>query len=81
MTLAKEAGLEVTEERFTRDELYIADEAFFVGTAAEITPIREIDSRTIGTGKPGPVTQQIQSAYFDVVHGKNGNHSEWLAKV
>ncbi|NOY52579.1 MAG: branched-chain amino acid transaminase [Deltaproteobacteria bacterium] len=81
MTLAKEAGLEVTEERFTRDELYIADEAFFVGTAAEITPIREIDGRTIGEGKPGPVTRKIQSSYFEAVHGKNSKHPEWLAKI
>jgi len=81
MVLAKEAGLEVTEERFTRDELYIADEAFFVGTAAEITPIREIDGRRIGEGKPGPITQQIQKSYFDAVHGKGNGHPEWLAKV
>lgn len=81
MTLADEAGLEVTEERFTRDELYIAEEAFFVGTAAEITPIREVDGRTIGEGKPGPITLQIQKSYFDAVHGKSGSHPEWLASV
>jgi branched-chain amino acid aminotransferase len=81
MTLARKRGLEIREERFTRDELYIADEAFFVGTAAEVTPIREVDGRLIGTGKPGPITRQIQSSYFDAVHGKNGDHPEWLAKV
>lgn len=81
MTLAREQGLEVQEERFTRDELYIADEAFFVGTAAEVTPIREVDGRVIGAGKPGPITQQLQSAYFDAVHGKDGKHPEWLARV
>lgn len=81
MTLAGEAGMEVREERFTRDELYIADEAFFVGTAAEVTPIREVDGRTIGQGKPGPVTKKIQSNYFDAVHGKSARHHAWLAKV
>ncbi len=81
MTLALELGIEIREERFTRDELYIADEAFFVGTAAEVTPIREIDGRMIGKGKPGPVTQKIQSNYFNAVHGKSNNHPEWLSKV
>ena len=81
MTLAGEAGMDVREERFTRDELYIADEAFFVGTAAEVTPIREVDGRTIGQGKPGPVTKKIQSNYFDAVHGKSARHHAWLAKV
>jgi branched-chain amino acid aminotransferase len=81
MTLAREEGIDVGEDRFTRDELYIADEAFFVGTAAEITPIREIDGRKIGQGKPGPITQRIQKRYFDAVHGKSDDHPEWLAKV
>lgn len=81
MVLAREQGFEIREERFTRDELYIADEAFFVGTAAEVTPIREIDGRIIGQGSPGPITRKIQSDYFDAVHGKNSAHPEWLAKI
>ncbi len=81
MQLAAERGMRLVEERFTRDELYIADEAFFTGTAAEITPIREVDNRTIGAGKPGPVTQELQSAFFDIVHGKDGRHADWLTQV
>ncbi len=81
MQLASERGMRVVEERFTRDELYIADEAFFSGTAAEITPIREVDNRMIGTGKPGPVTKELQTAFFDVVHGRDSRHREWLASV
>jgi branched-chain amino acid aminotransferase len=79
--LAAERGMRILEERFTRDELYIADEAFFSGTAAEITPIREVDNRTIGTGKPGPVTKQLQAAFFDIVHGRDNKHEEWLTYV
>jgi branched-chain amino acid aminotransferase len=79
--LAAERGMRVAEERFTRDELYLADEAFFTGTAAEITPIREVDNRTIGTGKPGPVTKQLQAAFFDIVHGRDQKHEEWLTYV
>ncbi len=79
--LAAERGMRVVEERFTRDELYIADEAFFTGTAAEITPIREVDNRTIGMGKPGPVTQQLQAAFFEIVHGRDHKHEEWLTYV
>ncbi len=79
--LAAERGMRVVEERFTRDELYIADEAFFSGTAAEITPIREVDNRTIGMGKPGPVTKQLQAAFFDIVHGRDNKHEEWLTYV
>jgi branched-chain amino acid aminotransferase len=71
-------GMPLVEERFTRDELYTAHEAFFTGTAAEITPIREVDDRTIGQGKPGPVTKQIQTAFFDIVKGKNPEYREWL---
>jgi len=71
-------GMPLIEERFTRDELYTAHEAFFTGTAAEITPIREVDDRTIGQGKPGPVTKQIQTAFFDIVKGKNPEYREWL---
>ncbi len=81
ITLAEERGLRVKEERFTRDELYIADEAFFTGTAAEITPIREVDNRKIGGGKPGPVTAALQAAFFDVVHGRDKKHADWLAMI
>jgi branched-chain amino acid aminotransferase len=76
--LAAERGMRLVEERFTRDELYIADEAFFTGTAAEITPIREVDNRTIGTGKPGPVTNELQSAFFNIVLGRDNQHANWL---
>src|SRR5574341_512113 len=81
MQLAQERGMRLVEERFTRDELYIADEAFFTGTAAEITPIREADNRKIGSGKPGPVTQELQAAFFDIVHGRDGRHADWLTSV
>ena len=81
MQLAAERNLRVVEERFTRDELYIADEAFFTGTAAELTPIREVDNRRIGAGKPGPVTTALKAAYFDVVHGRDKKHADWLAMV
>jgi len=79
--LARERGLRLVEERFTRDEMYLADEAFFSGTAAEITPIREIDNRRIGEGRPGPVTKQLQQAFFDIVLGKDKKHAAWLAPV
>ncbi len=78
MQLAAERGMRLVEERFTRDELYVADEAFFTGTAAEITPIREVDNRRIGEGKPGPVTKELQSAFFDIVHGRDSRHADWL---
>jgi branched-chain amino acid aminotransferase len=81
MQLAAERGMRLVEERFTRDELYIADEAFFTGTAAELTPIREVDNRTIGGGKPGPVTKELQAAFFDIVHGRDGRHEDWLTYV
>jgi branched-chain amino acid aminotransferase len=81
MQLAAERGMRLVEERFTRDELYIADEAFFSGTAAELTPIREVDNRTIGTGKPGPVTKELQAAFFDIVHGRDSRHADWLTPV
>lgn len=79
--IAKEHGYEVVEERFTRDELYLADEVFFTGTAAEVTPVREVDDRTIGEGKPGPITLKIQKMFFDIVKGKSKKHREWLEKV
>ncbi|MDO8427286.1 MAG: branched-chain amino acid transaminase [Deltaproteobacteria bacterium] len=78
LTIAKDKGIEVREERFTRDELYIADEAFFTGTAAEITPISEVDMRKIGKGKPGPVTKEIQNIFFDTVKGRNKDYEKWL---
>jgi branched-chain amino acid aminotransferase len=79
ITLARDMKMSVVEQRFTRDELYTADEAFFTGTAAEITPVREVDDRTIGTGERGPVTERIQSTFFDVVQGKNECYKEWLS--
>jgi len=79
--LSQEHGIPLVEERFTRDELYIADEAFFTGTAAEITPIREVDNRKIGSGKPGPITQKLQAAFFDIVYGRDKKHAAWLAPV
>jgi branched-chain amino acid aminotransferase len=79
--LAKEEGYEVREKRITRDEVYVADEAFFTGTAAEVTPIRELDGRTIGCGSRGPVTEKLQQKYFDVVHGKSAAHTGWLTVV
>lgn len=78
MTLARDLGYAVQEQRFSRDELYIADEVFFTGTAAEVTPIREVDGRTIGTGRPGPVTQAIQKLFFDVVRGRAKKYERWL---
>ncbi len=81
LQLARERNIKIAEERFTRDDLYLADEAFFTGTAAEVTPIREVDGRTIGTGKPGPVTQALQTAFFDIVRGKSNDHPEWLTFV
>ncbi|MDQ6989466.1 MAG: aminotransferase class IV, partial [Mariprofundaceae bacterium] len=79
--LANEAGYEVIEKRITRDEVYIADEAFFTGTAAEVTPIRELDGRTIGCGSRGPITKELQAKYFDVVHGRSAEHTAWLSHV
>ena len=81
ITLAREMGLSVSARRITRDDLYIADEAFFTGTAAEVTPIREVDGRTIGEGKRGPVTKRLQSAFFDCVTGKAEKHTDWLTPV
>jgi branched-chain amino acid aminotransferase len=78
ITLAQEAGYTVKEKRFTRDEVYIADEAFFTGTAAEVTPVRELDNRCIGSGSKGPVTDRLQTLYFQQVHGERAEHPEWL---
>ncbi len=81
LTLAAELGIKVVEKRITRDEVYIADEAFFTGTAAEVTPIREVDGRQIGAGRRGPVTEQLQTAYFDLVTGKSSAHGAWRTLV
>ncbi len=79
MTIAREQGLEVIEKRITRDEVYVADEAFFTGTAAEVTPIRELDGRAIGEGTRGPITEKLQSTYFDYVYGRRAEHADWLS--
>jgi branched-chain amino acid aminotransferase len=81
ITLAQEMGYSVASRRITRDDLYIADEAFFTGTAAEVTPIREVDGRTIGTGQRGPITEKLQKAFFDCVNGKSAVHRDWLTAV
>ena len=81
MQLAEELGIPVIEKRITRDEVYCADEAFFTGTAAEVTPIRELDNRQIGIGRRGPITAQIQQKYFDVVYGRSAPHADWLAYI
>jgi branched-chain amino acid aminotransferase len=81
ITIAAEQGLQVIEKRITRDEVYIADEAFFTGSAAEVTPIREYDGRAIGNGTRGPITQKLQALYFDYVHGRRPDHNEWLTYV
>lgn len=81
LTLAAERDIPVIEQRFTRDMLYCADELFMTGTAAEVTPVREVDRRTIGTGEPGPVTRELQDAYFDQVRGEATDHLEWLTFV
>ena len=79
--LANEAGYEMREKRITRDEVYIADEVFFTGTAAEVTPVREVDNRTIGKGGRGPITEQLQTMYFDLVHDRLDKHPQWLTLV
>lgn len=79
--LATELGIEVVEKRITRDEVYTCDEAFFTGTAAEVTPIRELDNRAIGNGGRGPITEKLQSLYFDVVKGRSAKHADWLTLV
>lgn len=81
MKIARDLKIEVIEERFTRDELYIADEAFFTGTAAEVTPIREVDGRVIGEGRAGRITKKLQSVFFDSVKGKNKKYESWLTRI
>ncbi|GGX29954.1 branched chain amino acid aminotransferase [Pigmentiphaga litoralis] len=80
-SLAEDLGLKIVSKRLTRDDIYIADEAFFSGTAAEITPIRELDNRTIGEGRRGPVTERLQSAFFELVAGRNPKYQHWLTQV
>ena len=81
ITLARDLGFEVREKRISRDEVYGADEAFFTGTAAEVTPIRELDRRSIGSGTRGPITEQLQSLYLDIVHGRSDKYRDWLTLV
>jgi len=81
MALASDIGVEVKSKRITRDEVYIADEAFFTGTAAEVTPIRELDGRSIGCGSRGPITEKLQTMYFDLVHGRIEKYNDWLTIV
>jgi len=81
MQLAEQSGYKVVEKRITRDEVYVADEAFFTGTAAPVLPIRELDSRIIGDGKRGPITELLQTQYFDLVRGLRAENSEWLTPV
>jgi len=79
--ICQDLGFEVVQKRITRDEVYISDEAFFTGTAAEVTPIRELDRIELGSGSRGPVTEKIQSAFFDIVNGRNDKYTHWLTKV
>ncbi|TDP61541.1 branched-chain amino acid transaminase [Roseateles toxinivorans] len=80
-SICQDLGLKLVEKRITRDEVYICDEAFFTGTAAEVTPIRELDRIEIGVGSRGPITEKIQAAFFDIVHGRNPKYAGWLSKV
>ncbi len=79
--ICRDLGLELVQKRITRDEVYICDEAFFSGTAAEVTPIRELDRIVLGRGSRGPITERIQSAFFDIVNGRNPKYAQWLARV
>lgn len=81
LTLARERGIQIVEQRYSRDMLYTADELFMTGTAAELTPVREVDNRRIGAGEPGPITTTLQDAYFDHVRGSAETHPEWLTYV
>jgi branched-chain amino acid aminotransferase len=81
MTIAKDFGIEIVEKRITRDEIYCADEAFFTGTAAEVTPIRELDDRSIGEGQRGPITEKIQACFFEVVSGRAPKYQSWLSPI
>ncbi|NCZ62558.1 MAG: branched chain amino acid aminotransferase, partial [Cellvibrionales bacterium] len=79
--IAADEGYQVREKRITRDEVYICDEAFFTGTAAEVVPIRELDRRQVGEGRRGPVTEKLQAIYFDAVRGRSARYGEWLTPV
>jgi branched-chain amino acid aminotransferase len=81
LRLLADLGIPAREERFTRDEVYLADEAFFSGTAAEVTPIRELDGRRIGEGAPGPITKRLQSLFFAIVRGREDRYRSWLTYV
>src|SRR5215212_4471608 len=81
LSICSDLGLKLVEKRITRDEVYISDEVFFTGTAAEVTPVRELDRIEIGRGSRGPITERIQSAFFDIVNGRNPKYAEWLTKV
>ena len=81
MTIAKDFGIEIVEKRITRDEIYCADEAFFTGTAAEVTPIRELDDRSIGEGQRGPITEKIQACFFEAVSGRAPKYQSWLSPI
>jgi branched-chain amino acid aminotransferase len=79
--IARDKGIEVIETALTRDELYCADEVFLTGTAAELTPVREVDDRQIGAGSRGPITKTIQATFFDAVHGRDRKYESWLTQV
>jgi branched-chain amino acid aminotransferase len=81
LTMAADLGIKIKEKRITRDEVYCCDEAFFTGTAAEVTPIRELDRRVIGNGARGPITEKLQSLFFDVVNGRAPQYAHWLTLV
>ena len=81
ITIARDLGLSIQEQRFPRDEIYIADEVFLTGTAAELTPVRELDDRAIGSGKPGPITKKIQEVYFAAVKGEKPEYTRWLTYI
>ncbi|EGG98136.1 Branched-chain amino acid aminotransferase [gamma proteobacterium IMCC2047] len=81
MRFADDLGLKVIERRITRDEVYVADEAFFTGTAAEVLPIQSLDGRVIGSGSRGPITEKLQTMYFDQVMGRRAEYPEWLTPV
>jgi branched-chain amino acid aminotransferase len=81
LVLAREMGIPVAEGRLTRDQIWLADEVFFTGTAAEVTPVREIDNRTVGDGTVGPITKKLQTRFFDIVRGSDPSHPEWLTRV
>ena len=81
MTVARDLGIEVIEEKLAREFMYIADEVFFTGSAAEVTPIRSVDKITVGPGKAGPITKKIQKRFFDIIEGREPDKHNWLTKV